>query len=155
MSSNISRVGHFTAENITAVLLAIPGTNGTYAKVTENARKQGSNVGKHTVAKWVTQGRRDLAARRDSAYARFTKHYDDRVREHCSPDKSRHREIDRALAILERRCECGNEKPIAPDGSIADQCRRCQELDGTRRGRNGRGKPQTAEAGPPRTGPKS
>ena len=49
--------------------------------------------------------------------------------EHCSPDANRSRELDRAFDILDRTCECGTEKMLAPDGSLADRCRECQERD--------------------------
>ena len=42
------------------------------------------------------------------------------MEEHCSPDANRNCQLDRVLEILERTCECGNDKVIAPDGSLAD-----------------------------------
>ena len=67
--------------------------------------------------------------------------------EHCSPDANRNRELDRAFEILDRTCECGNDKITAPDGSLADRCRECQDLD--RRGLKYRTPRTTAEPSPP------
>ena len=154
MTTNISGVGQFTAENIVAVLLAIPDSDGTYADVAENARHQGATVGQHTVAKWITRGRKDMTARKNTAYARFAKQYEDWLKEHCGPERNRHRQLERALAILERACECGNEKYLEADGKLADQCRNCRDLDDARLRRRRPTPPQTVEAGSARTGPR-
>ena len=69
------------------------------------------------------------------------------MQEHCSPDANRNRELDRALEILERTCECGNDKMTAPDGSLADTCRECQDLD--RRGHPYRVAKPAKEPSPP------
>ena len=153
MASNALGIGHFTAENIVAVLRAIQDSDGTYAGVVENARRQGAIVGQDTVAKWVTQGHRDIEARKDTSFTRFTKQHDNRLNEHCGPETNRCRQLDRALTIMNRTCECGNEKPLAPNGDVDDQCRRCQELDGSRQGGNGRRPHQNGtEVGSARTG---
>ena len=63
------------------------------------------------------------------------------------PDANRSRELDRAFDILERTCECGTEKMLAPDGSLADRCRECQERD--RRGLQYRTARTTGDPSPP------
>ena len=55
------------------------------------------------------------------------------IDEHCGPEANRTRELNRALEILARTCECGNEKMLLEDGTIAEQCRTCRDLDGTSR----------------------
>ena len=156
MKSNTLGVSHFTADNIVAVLRAIPDSKGTYADVAANARHQGATVGQHTVAKWVTQGRRDIDAQKDTSFARFTKQYESLLKEHCGPETNRCREFDRALLIMERICECGNQKQLAPDGTVDDQCRNCQDLDQSQHQRNGqRPVPNVAEGGSMRRGPKA
>lgn len=133
MSNNTLRIGLFTATNIAAVLAAIKESNGTYADISHKAREYGGDVSPNTIAKWITRGRRDLSQNKNTALARFTKHYNDRVAEHCGPEVNRARQLDIALFKLERRCECGQEKMLAPDGSLADHCRSCAEIDATPR----------------------
>ena len=91
----------------------------------------------NTISNWVRHGRADVVAGKPStAYARFTERYRELIDEHCGPDTNRNSEFDRALEILERTCECGNDKMLLEDGTVAEQCRDCQDLDGTsRRGR--------------------
>ena len=48
------------------------------------------------------------------------------------------RELDRALEILKRTCECGNDKMLLPDGKLTDQYQECQEIDGQGRRRRRR-----------------
>ena len=75
-------------------------------------------------------GKADVEAGQPStAYARFTKRYRELIDEHCGPDNNRNREFDRALEILERTCECGNDKMLLPDGKLGSTCQECQDLD--------------------------
>ena len=39
MAGNTQGIGYFTAENIVAVLRAVPQTDGTYAEVVKHARE--------------------------------------------------------------------------------------------------------------------
>ena len=88
------------------------------------------DVSQHTLGKWVSTGRTDLkAGKRQTAFARFAQRYQDLIDEHCGPDTNRNREFDRALEILERTCECGNDKMLLPDGKLASTCQECQDLD--------------------------
>lgn len=139
MVKNTQGVGYFTAENIVAVLKAVPQTDGTYANVTKRTRDYHSEISKHLLGKWVSTGRRDLkSGRREIAYARFDDHSDRLKREHCAADARRQRDCERALQILERTCECGNEKITMPDGSLGDSCRERQEIEGQARPRRTR-----------------
>jgi hypothetical protein len=54
MADNTKRTGLFTAENIAAVLRALPETDGTYQQVTEQAREYGSDVTHYALGKWVS-----------------------------------------------------------------------------------------------------
>ena len=131
MPNKTRGVGLFTAENIVAVIRAIPESDGTYRDVARKAEQYGGNVQYHTISNWASHGRADLEAGQPStAYARFTKLYKELVDEHCKPDNNRNRELDQALEILKRTCECGNDKMLLPDGKLADQCQECQEIDG-------------------------
>ncbi len=131
MPNTTRGVGLFTAENIVAVIRAIPESDGTYRDVARKAEQYGGNVQYHTISNWASHGRADVEAGQPStAYARFTELYKELVDEHCNPDNNRNREFDRALEILERTCECGNDKMLLPDGKLADQCQECQEIDG-------------------------
>ena len=149
MPSLTKGVGSFTADHIVAVLRALPETDGTYVQVVARATENGAQLSATTLGKWITTGRADIQAGvSHSAYARFSQRYDSIMQEHCSPDANRNRELDRALEILERTCECGNDKMTAPDGSLADTCRECQDLD--RRGRPYRvAKPARQPSPPP------
>ena len=69
-------------------------------------------------------GHRDIeAGGRQTAFAKFAAHYDRLKKEHCTDDANRQREYERALQILERTCDCRNEKIAMPDGSLGDSCR--------------------------------
>ena len=133
MSANPTAIGLFTADNIAAILGAIPDSNGTYADIADIATNRGADVSPRTLAKWIVRGRQELERKKTTALARFAKLYDDRLNQHCGPDVNRHRELDRALFLLQRTCECGQEKMLLPDGRIADRCRLCEELDRTPR----------------------
>lgn len=65
--------------------------------------------------------------------ARFAKQYDQLRAEHCGSDANRNREFNRefnrALEILERTCQCDNDKMLMPDGKLAELCRECQETE--------------------------
>ena len=121
MPNKTRGVGLFTAENIVAVIRAIPESDGTYRDVARKAEQYGGNFQYHTISNWVSHGRADVEAGQPStAYARFT---------------NRNREFDRALEILERTCECGNDKMLLPDGKLASTCQECQDLDAPQRRR--------------------
>ena len=133
MPNTTRGVGLFTAENIVAVLRAIPESDGTYRDVARKAEQYGGTVHHQTIANWVSHGRADVVAGQPStAYARFTKRYRELIDEHCGPDTNRNREFDRALEILERTCECGNDQMLLPDGKLASTC---QDLDARQRRR--------------------
>ena len=136
MPNKTRGVGLFTAENIVAVLRAIPESDGTYRDVARKAEQHGGNVQYHTIAGWLSHGRADIEAGQPStAYARFTKLYRELVDEHCGPDTNRSRELDQALEILKRTCECSNEKMLLPDGKLGNTCQECQDLDARQRRR--------------------
>ena len=130
MPNTTRGVGLFTAENIVAVLRAIPESDGTYRDVASKAEQYGGNVHDHTISNWLSHGRPDIEASQPStAYARFTKLYQELVAEHCRPDHNRNRELDQALEILKRTCECGNDKMLLSDGKLSSTCQDCQELE--------------------------
>ena len=136
MSNTTRGVGLFTAENIVAVIRAIPESDGTYRDIARKAEQYRGNVHYHIIAGWLSHGRADVEAGQPStAYARFTKRYRDLVAEHCGPDTNRNREFDRALEILERTCECSNGKVLLPDRKLANTCQECQDLDARQRRR--------------------
>ena len=136
MPNKTRGVGLFTAENIVAVIRAIPESDGTYRDVARKAEQHGGNVQYHTISNWISHGRADVAAGQPStAYARFTKRHQDLIDEHCKPDNKRYREFDRALEILERTCECGNDKMLLPEGKLGSTCQECQDLDTRQRRR--------------------
>ena len=127
MASHTQGIGLFTAENIAAMLQAIPDSNGTYVDIAGKAQEHGAILSPYTISSWVNRSRADIRARRNNtAYARFAKQYDQLRAEHRGSDANRNREFNRALEILERTCECGNDKVLLPDGKLAEQCRECQ-----------------------------
>ena len=84
MPNKTRGVGLFTAENIVAVIRAIPESDGTYRDIARKAEQYGGYVHYHTIAGWLSQGRADVAAGQPStAYARFTKLYRELVDQHC------------------------------------------------------------------------
>ena len=138
MPNTTRGVGLFTAENIVAAIRAIPESDGTYRDVASKAEQYGGNIQYHTLSNWLSHGRANIAAGQPStAYARFTKLYRELVDEHCRPDNNRSRELDRALEILKRTCECGNDKMLLPDGKLDSTCQECQTLDTRQRRRQG------------------
>ena len=117
MAKRAQGVGLFTTENILAVPRVIPDTRGSCAAA---ARQHGVTLSPHTTATWVTRGRGDIRARKNTtAYARFAKQYDELRAEHCGPDANRHQEFNRALEALERTCECGAFLVVVYQGSPA------------------------------------
>ena len=130
MPNKTRGVGLFTAENIVAAIRAIPESDGTYRDVARKAEQYGGYFRHHTLSNWASHGRADIEAGQPStAYARFTKLYQELIAEHCGPDTNRNREFDRALEILKRTCECGNDKVLMPDGKLSSTCQECQDLD--------------------------
>ena len=74
-------VGEFRAENLAAILRAVPQTDGTYSAVASKAQEYGSTVLASTIAEWLEEGRGDLIAGDvDTAFARFTAAFDERRR---------------------------------------------------------------------------
>ena len=154
MPNKTRGVGLFTAENIVAVIRAIPESDGTYRDVARKAQQYGGNFHYHTISNWVSHGRADMEAGQPStAYARFTKRYQDLIDEHCGPDTNRNRELDRAFEILERTCKCGNGEMLLRDGTLANTCRNCQGLDDQGPSAGGRDE-STGPAGPAGVQPK-
>ena len=142
MASHTQGIGLFTAENIAAMLQAILDSNGTYADIARagKAQEHGAILSPYTISSWVNRSRADIRARRNNtACARFAKQYDQLRAEHCGSDANRNREFNRALEILERTCECGNDKMLMPDGTLAESCREYQEIDQQGRRRRGTG----------------
>ena len=136
MPNKTRGLGLFTAENIVAVIRAIPESDGTYRDVARKAEQYGGNIQYHAISNWASHGRADVAAGKPStAYARFTKLYRELVDEHYRPDNNRNRELDRALEILKRTCECGNDKMLLPEGKLGSTCQECQDLDARQRRR--------------------
>ena len=130
MASNANGVGHFTAENIVAVLRALPETDGTYAEVVKRAREYGAEISKDTLGKWVSTGHRDLKAGNAPRRSRGSPNYFDQIKaEECGAEINRIREYERALRLLELTCGCGGEKMTMPDGSLGDSCRLCHEIE--------------------------
>ena len=139
-------VGKFTAQNLVAIFRAVPESTGTYADVTRVAADYGGDFRPHTIAIWVQAGNADIREGNNAtAYARFAKIYADLREEHCSAEVNRSRELDRALETIARTCECGQEKMLLEDGSVAEQYRACYELDKTPR--RGRYRTASAQAG--------
>ena len=54
MPNKTRGVGLFTAENIVAVIRAIPESDGTYRDVARKADQYGGNVHYHTIAGWLS-----------------------------------------------------------------------------------------------------
>ena len=137
MPNKTRGVGLFTAENIVAAIRAIPESDGTYQDVARKAEQYGGNFHYHTIARTGSDTARLILkpGQPSTAYARFTKRYQDLIDEHCGPDTNRNREFDRSLEILERTCECSNDKMLLPDGKLGSTCQECQDLDAPQRRR--------------------
>ena len=60
MPNKTRGVGLFTAENIVAVIRAIPESDGTYRDVAHKAEQYGSNFHYHTISNWASHGRADI-----------------------------------------------------------------------------------------------
>ena len=75
------RVGDFRAENLVAILRAVPQTDGTCGAVVSKAREYGSTVLASTLDEWIQEGREDLiAGDSETAFARFVAAFDERKR---------------------------------------------------------------------------
>ena len=62
MPNKTRGVGLFTAENIVAILRAIPESDGSYRDVARKAEQYGGYFHYHTISNWVRHGRADVAA---------------------------------------------------------------------------------------------
>ena len=123
-------IGKFTVQNLVAIIRAVPKSDGTYTDVSRITAERNGDVKPHTIANWVHAGNADIRdGKNATAYARFSKIYNDLVKQHCSAETNRTYELDQAMEILHRTCECGNEKMLLEDGKVADQCQICRELD--------------------------
>ena len=65
MPNKTRGVGLFTAENIVAVLRAIPESDGTYRDVARQAEQYGSKVQYHTISNWASHQLRSTATTED------------------------------------------------------------------------------------------
>ncbi len=111
MVKHMNGVGFFTAENIVAVLRALPETDSTYSEVVERAEEYGATISKSVLGQRVANGHRDIEnGRRQTAFARFATMYDQIKADHRNADANRNREFDRALQILERTCAAGTTR---------------------------------------------
>ena len=101
MPNTTRGVGLFTAENIVAVVRAIPESDGTYRDVARKAEQYSGKIHHQTIANWVSHSQADVeAGQASTAYARFTKRYRELIDEHCGLDSNRNRKFDLALEIL-------------------------------------------------------
>ena len=74
-------VGEFRAENLVAILRAVPQTDGTCSEVASKAHEYGSTVLGSTLDEWIREGREDLiAGDTETAFARFVTAFDERNR---------------------------------------------------------------------------
>lgn len=72
-------VGDFKAENLVAILHAVPQTDGTCSAVASKAREYGSTVLASTLDEWLQEGREDLiAGETETSFARFVTAFDER-----------------------------------------------------------------------------
>ncbi len=65
MASHTQGIELFTAENIAAMLQAIPDSNGTYADIAGKAQEHGAILSPYTIFSWVNRSRADIRARRN------------------------------------------------------------------------------------------
>ena len=134
MASHTRGIGLFTAENLTGILRAIPHSDGTYTDVCRRAEPRGVSLSRHTLSRWVNNGRADLRAKRtDTSYARFAQIYDERIQRFCNPAANRLKEWEQAMADLQAECDCGNERAQRPDGTLDEECHECLETGRRRR----------------------
>ena len=133
MPNKTRGVGLFTAENIVAVMRAIPESDGMYSSPVRPSNTAATSNTTPSPTGSATAELMLQPAQPSTAYARFTKLYRDLIAEHCQPDNNRNRELDQALEILERTCECGNDKMLLPDGKLGNTCQECQDLDALQR----------------------
>ena len=72
-------VDDFKAENLVAILRAVPQTDGTCSAVARKAHEYGSTVLASTLDEWLQEGREDLiSGETETAFARFVTAYDER-----------------------------------------------------------------------------
>ena len=120
MPNKTRGVGLFTAENIVAVMRAIPESDGTYRDVARKTEQYGGNVHYHTISNWASHGRADIEAGQPSiAYARFTKRYKEPSRRALWTRQQPEPRIRPGTRDPRKRtCECSNDKLLLPDGKL-------------------------------------
>ena len=70
------------------------------------AEHRGVSLSPHTLSRWVNNGRADLSARKTgTSYGRFAQIYDERREKFCGPAANRIKQLEAALASLEKERE--------------------------------------------------
>ena len=130
MATQAKGVGRFTSENIVEILYAVEESNGSYRSIAKIARARGVGVSDHTISSWVAKGKADQRAQRSqTAYARFALLLEQKRRDSCSGDNNRNRELDEAIRIMQRTCDCGSSLMLLPSGRMGDCCEKCYSIE--------------------------
>ena len=136
MPNTTRGVGLFTAENIVAVIRAIPESDGTYRDI---AVRPSNTAATFTTTPFrtgsATAGLMLKLANRppptpDSPNG--TESWSTSTADRTTTGTAN---CDRAIEILERTCECSNDKLLLPDGKLGNTCQECKDLDARQRRR--------------------
>ena len=107
----------FTADNIVAILRALPETDGTYIQVVALATENGAQLSTNTLGKWITNGRADIqAGKSQTAYGRFSQRYDSIMVRTRPRDNHGHPLVHREVAV-------GQRQPVQPSISLCTRRR--------------------------------
>ena len=133
MASNTKGIGYFTAENIVAVLRALPETDGTYGEVTNHAREYGGDVSQHTPTNRPKRKvfehpfeiptreqkpkRNRRHERKEAGICRDCPNNTVPGRVRCSTCAERHRVARRRNSETRRVAQCTNIHPPTPSSS--------------------------------------
>ena len=141
MPNKTRGVGLFTAENLVAVLRAIPESDGTYRDVARKAEQYGGNVQYHTISNWASHGRADIEASQPTVN-RLRQIHQTVPRADRRALRTGHQPEPRIRPVhsrsSKRTCECSNDKMMLPDGKLGNTCQECQDLDAPQRRRTHR-----------------
>lgn len=125
------RKNYFTHKNIVSLVKAVPYSDGTLESITSIAKEQfDCEVQTRTLSGWMTRGRKATKqGQKADPHARFYHMMDKQVKKHCVFTNRNTKEMDLAMSILAKLCDCGEEMEQFEDGSYPTMCDDCKSLD--------------------------
>ena len=120
----------FNETNILALLQAVGESDGTYKDIVEIAQLEyGGQATAGAFGNWMVRGKKDLAAGKDSSFARLAKRVVPMIEERRGLEPGRCRVVAKAFAKFDRMCECGADRALDSAGKLLKTCRGCADAE--------------------------